>query len=495
MIEPARSDRSTCQTCRQPIAEGELRLSEAFVSDEGRWASQHRNARTPKARSYDSYGGDWDSRYRNHDAQNPDVWARFHHLACAAKSQPYKLKYALAWSGSGYRIPNLDELEATIERALSAVDVAEDNADTRDEYHAFVARLRESADDDLMLVFGDWLQRVGDPRGELVALQHALETATGEDKVRLADTERKLLAQHRKQLEPERLDGTPTWRRGFVHRLALKNVDTASLARALAHPSFRLVRELAVEIPGYSSLVIAPNLPAPLPDTLRVLELGDPLYDQSIGPLGPLLANALPQLQRLALRGAAELEDVAHPTLSVLELASVDARRVSTSTRGLPQRTLVARLAGLSRKRLPKLERLVLRVARGLDAALAALAETPVLAKLPVLELHGDLTPAGLDAVVAHRRKVGTLDLRGVPRGLATLDSVKRIATTVVVPEDAALPAKPAAKPVGEWLVRHTRKPEWGTGKVVAELDEGLEVEFEHAGKKQVRNVELLEEI
>jgi hypothetical protein len=65
-----------------------------------------------------------------------------------------------------------------------------------------------------------------------------------------------------------------------------------------------------------------------------------------------------------------------------------------------------------------------------------------------------------------------------------------------VLDEPAPARAAPAsAKQVGEWLVRHTRCPEWGTGRVVKESDDGLEVEFERGGKKHVRNVELLEEV
>ncbi|MBA3503426.1 MAG: DUF3553 domain-containing protein [Deltaproteobacteria bacterium] len=48
---------------------------------------------------------------------------------------------------------------------------------------------------------------------------------------------------------------------------------------------------------------------------------------------------------------------------------------------------------------------------------------------------------------------------------------------------------------MGPWLVRHTRRPEWGIGRVIAEGDDGIDVEFETAGRKLVRNVELLEEV
>ena len=43
--------------------------------------------------------------------------------------------------------------------------------------------------------------------------------------------------------------------------------------------------------------------------------------------------------------------------------------------------------------------------------------------------------------------------------------------------------------------MRHTRRPEWGIGTVVEEGAAGLEVEFAKAGRKQVRNVELLEDV
>lgn len=440
MIEEARSGKAECQSCGRQIASRELRLSEAYVPTEGKWAREHQHARRERPREFQY---DDDNRYRSQT--NPELWARFHHLACAAQHQPYKLRSALAITSLA--IPGRDELEQAIERAMSAVDVAEENAETRDEYLAFIARLREGPDDELALVFGDWLQSVGDPRGELVAVQRGLETATGDDKVKLADTERKLLAVHRKQLVPERLDGTLVWQRGFIHRLVLTAADPASLARAFAHPSLRLVRELAVEIGGWSSTVVAANLPTPLPATLRVLELGTTSTQATdgLGAIGPLLSDALPQLVRLKLHGACELAEVRHPTLVELEVVVADAAQSTVASPRGERRTLIERIGELAPEGLPALQRLILRIDRGLAEAVA--------------HLHPQLVD-----------KLG----RDEP---------------VVAPPPAA-PVK-----VGEWLVRHTRKPEWGTGRVVEETDAGLEVEFEHGGKKLVRNVELLEEV
>jgi uncharacterized protein (TIGR02996 family) len=483
VIEPARSGGSTCATCGKPIADGELRLSEAYVSDEGKWARAHRNARY--VRQTERFG---DHSPNDHlYAVNPDVGTRFHHLACAAQHQPYRLQSALA--STGEVIPNRDELEAAIQRALSAVDVAEENAETRDEYARFIATLREGPDDDLQLVFGDWLQSVGDPRGELSALQHAMEAATGDDKLRLADRERKLLAANRKQLVPERLDATLVWRRGFVHRLVMDGLDPSSLATALGHPSLRLLRELAIGITGWSSVIVAPNLP-PLPATLRVLELSNTTSTPSLGPIGPILDGHLPQLARLSLHGAADLDDLRHATLAELEVGCADATaRHPAAPRG-DSRSLAERIASLDRTNLPGLTRLVIRAAANLDAAVAALAGWSTAGTLHALALVGDLSAQGVDVLVGAGIRFEVLDVRGT--SVAGDRRLQSIANQVVTDQPAAAPAPAKLR---DWLVRHTRKPEWGIGRVIEETEAGLRVEFEHAGTKDVRNVELLEDI
>jgi uncharacterized protein (TIGR02996 family) len=483
VIEPARSGRSTCATCGKPIVDGELRLSEAYVTDDGKWARAHRNARYQ--RHTEGLGGH--SGGPDIYSVKPDVWTRFHHLTCAAQHQPYKLQSALA--GASEELANRAELEAMIQRALSSVDAAEENPETRDEYTRFIATLREGPDEDLQLVFGDWLQSVGDPRGELVSLQHAVETATGEDKLRLVDRERKLLAANRKQLLPDRLEGTLVWRRGFVHRLVLTSFEAGTLEPALGHPSMRLLRELAAEVSGWSSVVIAPNLP-PLPATLRVLELSNTTSTPSLGAIGPVLDGQLPQLVRLSLHGAAELDDVRHPTLAELELGCGDATAAVPATPRGTARSLAARIAAIDCDNLPELKKLVVRAAQNLDAAVAALAGWSIIGKLHTLVLVGDVSARAIDMLVDAGARFEVLDVRGT--AVANDRRLPTIAKQVVTDEPVAAPA-PAK--IRDWLVRHTRKPEWGIGRVVEETDAGLRVEFEHAGTKDIRNVELLEEI
>jgi uncharacterized protein (TIGR02996 family) len=228
-IQRARAE-TACATCAAPIEADELALAEAYVSTDGKWARSHRYARSPKHVD-PMMRGDDDRRYD--DGPNADLASRLHHLACAAQHQPYKLRSALKLSGD--LIPHRAELEQAILDALSPKDHAETDPATRDEYARFIERLRATTDDDDFLVFGDWLQSVGDPRGELIALQHALETAINEDRARLLDHERKLIAQH--HFAPEQPVGQLKWRRGFVRR-----VYKSTSASRLDHPSLRFLR-------------------------------------------------------------------------------------------------------------------------------------------------------------------------------------------------------------------------------------------------------------
>jgi len=490
VIERAPSDRATCRSCERLIDDGELRLAEAYVSHEGRWARSHSYARTPRpSAGYDS--GD-DRGHRSYDSVNPELWQRYHHLACAARREPYKLRSALA--ATTLEIPNRAELEAAIERALSGTDAAQENPATRDEYERFAAALDGPDGDEVALVFADWLQGVGDPRGELINVQHALETATGDERARLAESEKRILSTHKKRLLVDGFVATLVWRRGFVRRLQLneRSLSSSALPRVATHPSFRLVTELAAEA-QYSLNGLAAQLPKPLPVTLRTLEL----RCGSIGPVDALLADQAPRLEHLAIHGAASLDALRHPSLRSLKLGAADASEGQWATATSGPTTLTTRLAALDARHLPSLRRVTLRVARGLPAAVAALADNgPLLAQLDELVLAGDLGSRGVERLVGAAHRFRLIDVAGCTLDRADVAALSTIADSVVTAEPA-VPAAPAApKPVGDWLVRHTRKPEWGVGRVVEELDEGgLEVEFEVAGRKTVRNVELLEDV
>ncbi len=434
------------------IAAGEVRFSEAYGSSDGNWARSVRNARTPKRRDNEDY----DDRSPSVEKVTADVDARHHHLVCAARELPFRLMSPLA----AFKEPlsERDELNAImtrkIEREDNIVDPAAAAPATRDEYAGFLARAAE--DDEVLLVFGDWLQSVGDARGQLIAVQHALETAKGPKQLGLQEAEKRVLSGS--LLMPDAQPAAFLWRRGFVHRVMFDAIEHDKWKPVLRHPSLQLVREVAVSA----------ALPA-LPATVRVLELGRLARRDDVAAI---LAG-LPGLERLKLHFVDDLRAVRHGKVVELELFDLGAPRA-----GMTLRTA-------DRDQLPSLRRLVLRIERGLDAAVALVCGTPLVRDLEELVLHGPITPAGLAPLREAKGRPRVLDLRGTP--ITTIDdSIRDLAATIAINEP---------KQVGPWLVRHTRRPEWGIGRVIAEGDDGIDVEFETAGRKLVRNVELLEEV
>jgi uncharacterized protein (TIGR02996 family) len=130
--------------------------------------------------------------------------------------------------------------------------------------HGVVARDREleaailaSIDDtDALLVYADWLTAQGDPRGELIILQHARRT---HDSSHLARAEAALLKEFREELlgPLARHEMTPRWRQstraltwgiGFLESADLEQDGPTSLPELVAtlieHPSGRFVRDL-----------------------------------------------------------------------------------------------------------------------------------------------------------------------------------------------------------------------------------------------------------
>jgi uncharacterized protein (TIGR02996 family) len=367
--------------------------------------------------------------------------------------------------------------------------VAQENDATRDEYERFVAQLDGPDADEVVLVFADWLQSVGDPRGELINLQHALETATGAERDRLLESEKRHLHTHRKKLLVDGFEAALTWHRGFVQRVVIgeKGLGSTAIARVFTHPSFRLLRELTVELfQSYSTI----HLPKPLPTTLRSIVLSG----GNLGLVDALLADQAPRLESLTLRGTVTLEALRHPSLRSLELGCADATETTYATGAEAPESFASRLATLDGRRLPSLNRLALKVDRNLGSAVTALVPNDaLLTKLDELALTGDLSSSAIDLLVRARKRFRVIDVQGCRLDRADVAKLQKIADSVV--EKEAAPAVAELQPVGDWLVRHTRKPEWGIGRVVEELDDGLEVEFEHGGKKTVRNVELLEDV
>ena len=315
---------------------------------------------------------------------------------------------------------------------------------------------------DPYLVYGDWLQERGDPRGALIAIQHALQAAPDDPELRRAEAEH--LARH----APALLGGLAantldhdgvrdakalTWHLGFVRRAFFRYVayqmhdrhvpSVEELVRDFfACESSRFVTELSigVEEPGDShDQVVAAIALAPRP-TIRALHLAEFEYpddsELSWVELGDLSAlwPALPALRTLTLQ-AGSFELGAPDVFGLPEL-----RELVVHTSGLTRANLdaivSARLPALERLELwfgsttygcditaeavapildgahPSLTHLALANAEFTDASCAMLATSRLLPRLHTLDLsRGTMTATGLAALVAAAPAFAHLDV------------------------------------------------------------------------------------
>jgi uncharacterized protein (TIGR02996 family) len=288
------------------------------------------------------------------------------------------------------------------------------------------------------LVYADWLQARGDPRGELIALQHALGSAIDENtRTSLAQAERELREIHAPRLLGELAafaEGVRlTWRFGFVDeaRLALnwpdgpvRPFDLESALRALLLlPAARLLRVLAFglvgELTGAFRILEAHG---PLPN-LRELHLGDfdpseaVVLSVSLGARPPPWAQ-LPRLTRLVVRaGTFSLGALELPHLTELELqaAALDRDHLAAIREGhLPGLRVLRLHFGHTRCTLDDvraaleacpatLEELALIAAPATDEIVPVVAGCPFAGHLRTLDLsQGWLTRTGVDRLIGH---------------------------------------------------------------------------------------------
>ena len=323
------------------------------------------------------------------------------------------------------------------------------------------------------LVYGDWLQERGHPRGELVAIDRELALDPwGEQGVRLRRRRVELLEGGGAELlgplaAPERegeleLD----WHLGFVRRasLALDRPDEDALLDALdeilAHPSLRFLRALEigplrVDGEGAPWAPIVERLAERPWPALQRLSLG--LHHDGAWPAlpdpAPLLARA-PALGELALAG--RLDDgvtIAHPGLRSLELHLLGIApshlAALEACPGLEQLTAcfaesnldVGTIAGLAAALPDRIRHLGLVAAPFANALCKNL--PPELAALETLDLSmGSITDAGAKALArtltdAHRGRVLVQDNRIGEAGAAALAGLPNVEVGPQDPQDS----------------------------------------------------------
>jgi uncharacterized protein (TIGR02996 family) len=155
-------------------------------------------------------------------------------------------------------------------------------------------------------VYGDWLHKHGDPRGELIALQHA----TGP---KAAAAIGKHIALHAPQLlgplaplvrDVRDPNAAPfLWQHGFIRRAELASQKEYGLDRVvaelLAHPSGKFLVELAVRaFDRKEALAVIDHVRSAAPPTLRELDL---FARANLDRIDRQLWPALPKLERLTL--------------------------------------------------------------------------------------------------------------------------------------------------------------------------------------------------
>ncbi|AKQ67208.1 Putative cytoplasmic protein [Myxococcus hansupus] len=233
------------------------------------------------------------------------------------------------------------------------------------------AILRAPDDADGYLVYADWLQGQGDPRGELIALQHAMSRARGAEVTKLKRKVAALQKEHEGTLLGVGLSAMvgekalqAGWRWGFIYSARVTSPDydadadfdiVDTLSMLLQHPSGRLLRDLTLGIPDRDGDADYTRLTKVLtkwpPKALSRLFMGDFLFpDESelswvrLGNLAPVI-QALPHLTELRLRGG----DV---RLGALELPEL--QRFTLESAGLPK----AAWQSITSAQWPKLEHL-----------------------------------------------------------------------------------------------------------------------------------------
>jgi uncharacterized protein (TIGR02996 family) len=96
------------------------------------------------------------------------------------------------------------------------------------------------------LVYADALQHRGDPRGDLIMVQH--RRAGAPDDPEIAAAEAALFAAHPELAGEIAPLGTFTWRLGFIDHISMHRPLHTDIATVLGHPSCRLARSLELDV-------------------------------------------------------------------------------------------------------------------------------------------------------------------------------------------------------------------------------------------------------
>jgi uncharacterized protein (TIGR02996 family) len=204
------------------------------------------------------------------------------------------------------------------------------------------AALRERPDDVAAhLVYGDWLQARGDPRGELVALQVELARAEGPAKLALEQQDREFRRRHAQHLfgplHAVADELVRRWSLGFADAVSLGlrehdggTVPMRLLAQVLGLPIAARMTSLSLAIPALRRRDVDRVLcRSEVVGCLRTLELRNYSFPLPGEQKSPSLASLWPHLRKLetliVYGYRPPLRELSVPTLSHLVLRMSDA--------------------------------------------------------------------------------------------------------------------------------------------------------------------------
>ena len=355
------------------------------------------------------------------------------------------------------------------------------------------AAIDDDPDDPLTYsVYGDWLQRRGELRGELIALSLAAEAQRASSPGRKPPAQTalgKLLTRHAAallgplaRLVPDLGDPTAPpfiWRHGYIGRAELAaapgRLAAPSVRELLRHPSGRFLRELIVRTDDEGPAILE-LLEAAAPGSLRELELRG-LVD--LGDLGGLWGR-LARLHRLDLTARRfELGDLELPALRRVRLAAAELSGTavgSIARARLPRlERLELRFGGsgadlatfedlrplLHRADLPALTHLKLKRAPYAGSIVRELATAPLARQLVVLDLsHGSFNPADIEVLVQHKERFAQLRELWLPLSrLRDQDRRRAMEMAKNVISDARGPQDTLDDEVHQYAVRTRPRP------------------------------------
>lgn len=191
------------------------------------------------------------------------------------------------------------------------------------DYLALEQAILEDRDDpEPYLVYADWLAKRGDPRAELIVVQHRCDRIEPENGQLLAYRD-ELLRRH-PVLVPalDRWRARYRWRWGFIERAELDDPTNDDLELLFAHPSCRLLRHLSLDLSYDDAPLLVAALGVAQRPTLEVLRLEQDLNDPGDEPYGPdnRMLRQLPRLRELVLGGRDLLHGLRHDGLRTLRI-------------------------------------------------------------------------------------------------------------------------------------------------------------------------------